>query len=110
MFKKIYKNIFYKGKGYLQQQVPLPLPCYDFAPVVRFKLNHTKKNKITKLLKILKKKNFRGVTGSVYKTRVQFTVTFLFTITGDSNCTFLSFKKWFELGTIFQDLRDLTIW
>ena len=55
----------------LQQQVPLPLPCYDFTPVSYFKF--IKKILIKILISyffILFKINFQGVTGGVYKIQI----------------------------------------
>lgn len=52
--KKKYTNIYITNLtkfDYLQQQVPLPLPCYDFAAVLNDRVtssNHDKRNYIFK--------------------------------------------------------------
>ncbi len=71
----------YKKKESIQPQVPLRLPCYDFAPVtncilglffscflVFFCFNKNKKNKQNKTSDII---NFQSVTGGEYKAQVQ---------------------------------------
>ena len=53
-------------KEVIQPQVPLRLPCYDFAPVINLTV-------VVCLLAVSStasgKTNFHGVTGGVYKAR-----------------------------------------
>ena len=53
-------------KEVIQPQVPLRLPCYDFAPVTNFTLNNSSP-KVRTL--VSGAAGFHGVTGGVYKTR-----------------------------------------
>ena len=48
-------------KEVIQPQVPLRLPCYDFAPVIKLTLDG--------YYPVLGAPNFHGVTGGVYKAR-----------------------------------------
>ena len=54
------------GKEVIQPQVPLRLPCYDFAPVIELAFDRC-------LLAVGSRAsgapNFHGVTGGVYKAR-----------------------------------------
>ncbi len=73
--------IYFKKFNSVQQQVPLPLPCYDFTLITTFTFtyliaNNVKLNKLKKLMfyliktikmrNISNKSNFLGVTGGVY--------------------------------------------
>lgn len=53
-------------KEVIQRQVPLPLPCYDFTPVI----DHTVVTVFLAVRLITSgATNSHGVTGGVYKTR-----------------------------------------
>ena len=56
----------FSRKEVIQPQVPLRLPCYDFAPVIELALGRC-------LLAVSRRTsgtpNFHGVTGGVYKAR-----------------------------------------
>jgi len=45
----------------IQPHLPIRLPCYDFAPVIKFTLDG--------FYPVLGAPNFHGVTGGVYKAR-----------------------------------------
>ncbi len=53
-------------KEVIQPQVPLRLPCYDFAPVIGFTLESSLPKVRSPALNAT---NFHGVTGGVYKGR-----------------------------------------
>ena len=54
-------HILFLRKEVIHRQLPLPMPCYDFAPVMSIGL--VPKNEISSA------PHFHGVTGGVYKTR-----------------------------------------
>ena len=54
------------GKEVIQPQVPLRLPCYDFAPVIRLAFGGLPLAVATPTSGA---PNFHGVTGGVYKAR-----------------------------------------
>ena len=56
----------YSRKEVIQPQVPLRLPCYDFAPVTELALG---RSLLTVRTRTLGTPGFHGVTGGVYKAR-----------------------------------------
>jgi len=54
-------------KEVIQPQVLLQLPCYDFTPIISHTLGTRLLYRLAKVT--LGTKNFRGVTGGVYKAR-----------------------------------------
>ena len=55
-------DIFFLRKEVIHRQLPLPMPCYDFAPVMSIGV-------IPNKFGTSAAPHFHGVTGGVYKTR-----------------------------------------
>ena len=58
--------LVFSRKEVIQPQVPLRLPCYDFAPVIELALG---RSPLAVRTRTSGTPNFHGVTGGVYKAR-----------------------------------------
>ena len=59
--KSLTSEIIFLRKEVIHRQLPLPMPCYDLAPVTSFGLERK--------LRASSASRFHGLTGGVYKTR-----------------------------------------
>jgi hypothetical protein len=60
--KNLVLNEIFLRKEVIHRQLPLPMPCYDLAPVTSLGLE-------PKLMDASSATHFHGLTGGVYKTR-----------------------------------------